>query len=138
MKLKRHEVKQYRETLLREQDYICPLCGTEIFEGEDTLDHDHRTGHVRRVLHRACNTAEGKILSWCSRSRAEIPTDLLCNILEYWGKDYSGNPVHPHHLTEQEKLIREYRRKLRASKRSRTKQKYKDLIAGVQAEIQNE
>ena len=137
MKLKRNEVKALRQKLLQEQAYICPLCGTEIFEGEDTLDHDHRTGHVRRVLHRSCNAAEGKVLSWCKRSGADFPEDFLFGILEYWGNDYSGNPIHPHHLSDDEKELRRLRKLRRSVKRERTKQKYTDLINEVQERIRN-
>jgi hypothetical protein len=132
VRLKRAEVKSLRLRLLAEQDYICPLCGEEIFEGEDTLDHDHKTGHVRRVLHRACNTAEGKVLSWCHRSNATFPEDFLFNLLQYWGEAYDHHPIHPNHLTDEQKQIRIYRKKLHKAKRERTKQKYRDLISELQ------
>ena len=137
MRLKRKEIKEYREQLLKQQGGICSLCEKPIEEGEDTLDHDHVTGRVRRVLHRSCNAAEGKILSWCKRSRCDVPTLMLNNLVKYWNDTYWDKPIHPAHLTDEEKLIKKYRRLLRRSKRERTKQKYRDLIKEVQSGIAN-
>jgi hypothetical protein len=45
------------------QDGICPICGGEFDETVTTLvpcvDHDHKTGKVRGILHRSCNSAIG-------------------------------------------------------------------------------
>jgi hypothetical protein len=96
MKLK--EIRTRRELLLGKQKGICPLCGTTILPSEATLDHCHTTGHTRRVLHRSCNSAEGRILSWAGkRSRGDDPAEFLRRLLRYWRTDYSGNPVHPRH-----------------------------------------
>lgn len=97
MKLKYREVKEVRDRKLTEQGSICPLCNTEILEGEEALDHCHETGHVRMVLHRACNTAEGKILHWIRRSRGTDKVDFLHSLINYWQQDYTGNPEHPSH-----------------------------------------
>ena len=132
MRLKRQEIKEYRAKLLRKQQGICPLCSLKIEQEDATLDHNHTTGKVRRVLHRSCNTAEGKILSWCFRTKSNDPELLLSNLILYWRESYDDQPYHPAHLTEDQKLIKKYRRLLRKSKRERTKQKYRDLIKEVQ------
>jgi hypothetical protein len=98
MKMKASEIKAYRENQLRRQKGICPLCLTPIEVEEATLDHCHVTGHVRQVLHRACNSAEGKILHWAGvRSRGDDPVLFLKNLLVYWAKSYTRNPLHPTH-----------------------------------------
>jgi hypothetical protein len=67
-------------------------------DGEGAYDHCHETGHLRDVLHLACNSAEGKILHWAGRrSRGDDPDFFLRNLLKYWKKDYSKNPLHPSH-----------------------------------------
>ena len=102
MRLKTSEIKEYREKLLKEQKYICPLCNTRIAKHEATLDHSHSTGKIRQVLHRSCNQAEGRILSWAKRSRSNNPEQFINNLVDYWKIDYSSNPDHPQHLSEDE------------------------------------
>lgn len=97
-RLQAKELKEYREKQLHSQKNICPLCETEVLPEEATLDHCHVTGHVRQVLHRSCNAAEGRILSWAGRrSRGDDPVKFLKNLLKYWGKSYLKNPIHPIH-----------------------------------------
>lgn len=74
-KLKYSEVKALRLKLLKEQNYICALCQEPIDEKEAVLDHDHKKGHIRAVLHRGCNVLEGKITNNLARSRI-TPTRL--------------------------------------------------------------
>jgi len=52
-------------------------------------------------------------------------------LVEYWGQDYSENPIHPKHLTDKDKLLRKYKRLLKRSKRESTKEKYRKLILGL-------
>lgn len=96
--LKTAEIKPYRLEQLRKQGNICPLCHTKIEIGEATLDHCHDSGHVRQVLHRSCNGAEGRILSWAGkRSKGTDPAYFLKNLLKYWDQDFGENPLHPKH-----------------------------------------
>ncbi len=98
MILKQREIKEYREKQLKRQRGICPLCRTVLTADEATLDHCHTTGSVRGVLHRSCNAGEGKVLTWAGRrTRGEDPDIWLRNLLRYWKKDYSGNPIHHKH-----------------------------------------
>lgn len=97
-KLKYTELKALREATLKEQDYLCPLCGLEIEDGDAAFDHCHTTGHVRQVLHLSCNSAEGKILHWAGqRSKGDDPVEFIGNLYEYWQQDYTDNPLHPTH-----------------------------------------
>lgn len=135
MRLKSKEIKKYRAELLREQKSICPLCETPILPGEDTLDHDHGTGHIRRVLHRSCNHAEGRILSWIKRSRGTDPVSFLQNMAEYWLDDYTRNPIHPTHKSLEEKHIQKLKRKLKTLKTERGKQRVREQIRDLQENL---
>lgn len=50
------------EKLLEYQGYCCALCGKEFCKGEKRqpdVDHCHKTGKVRGILHLHCNTLLG-------------------------------------------------------------------------------
>ena len=96
--LKAHEVKEYREAQVRRQKGKCPLCKEVLVFEDATLDHCHDTGHIRMALHRSCNAAEGRILMWAGkRSRGDDPELFLKNLLAYWKKEYTENPIHYTH-----------------------------------------
>src|SRR5210317_1772978 len=97
MKLKTTEVPQYRAQQLKRQKHICPLCKKLIRPEDATLDHDHVTGHVRKVLHRQCNSVEGRVLHWLRRVGRAEPEEFIRNLLRYWSYDYTVNPHHPNH-----------------------------------------
>lgn len=128
MKLTVKEKQKYRLELLQKQQGICPLCGTVILPEESTLDHDHVTGKIRRVLHRSCNQAEGRILSWIRRSRATDPLEFLEALVQYWQEDYSSMPEHPTHKNLYEKELSKLKRKLRSLKTERGKARCRDKI----------
>jgi len=60
MKLKFKEIKTFRDDQLKKQNKICPICLNVIEPDKATLDHNHKTGHIRMVFHRGCNRFEGK------------------------------------------------------------------------------
>ena len=95
--MKPSELKETREKLLEEQNYICPLCNTEILLEDAALDHCHSSGLVRGVLHKMCNSAEGTIRSKFRRSGVSRYTTLeeyLYNLSMYLSKDH--HPIlHP-------------------------------------------
>ena len=128
MKLKNKEKAEYRAKLLKEQGGICPLCEEEIEKGSETLDHDHDTGHCRRVLHRSCNGSEGRIKSWAKRSNAKDYLKFLRNLVKYLESDYSTNPIHPSHLDDIDKEIMILKKKKTRVKTERAKQRYNDRI----------
>ncbi|MCW8887957.1 MAG: endonuclease domain-containing protein [Gammaproteobacteria bacterium] len=136
MRLKQSEIKQYREALLKEQKYKCPLCNTRILKSEATLDHDHETGKIRQVLHRSCNQSEGRILSWANRSRGKDPKEFVRNLVKYWEVEYSGNPDHPQHLSESERELAALKRKLKRLKSPAAKRRTETQIARVKKEIE--
>lgn len=137
MRLKPLEVKDYRLKLLKKQNGICPLCNTEIQEGQDTLDHDHYSGHVRRVLCRNCNQIEGRVLSWVKKAYCD-PENFLANLALYWSDDYSRNAYHPNHRSEIEKEISKLRKRMKNLKTERKRQEYKDKINELKERESNE
>lgn len=119
MKLRPKDLATYRLELLEKQSYICPLCRDTIHPEEACLDHDHDTGFIRFVLHRSCNAAEGRILSWAKRSRAKDPYEFLHNLYNMHRKSYNNNPIHPKHLTPIEKEIKRLRKHKKTLKTQR-------------------
>ena len=96
-RLKHNEIKEYRDILLRYQNFRCPLCQNTISNGDAVLDHDHRTGLVRGVLHRSCNRGEGKVAYWVNAVKMVQTNDFLSNLIAYYKVDYSKRPIHPTH-----------------------------------------
>lgn len=116
--------KAYRLTLLSKQGGRCALCGDKIADGEAVLDHDHRTGHCRGVLHRGCNAALGHIENNAPRYRlTDIRrlTKWLRAIPAYIHGDHSDKPLHSTHKTEEEKRLRR-NAKARKSRAAKTKE----------------
>lgn len=70
-KLKHKDISAYREQALALQGNLCALC-EEPIHGDAVLDHDHRSGHIRCVLHRGCNSMLGKIENSMPRSQMDI------------------------------------------------------------------
>ena len=135
MRLKPKEVKPFRLSLLRKQNYLCPLCETNILPHEATLDHDHGSGRVRRVLHRSCNQAEGRILSWIKRSRGSDAKIFINNLAQYWDVDYRDMPFHPNHRNDVEKEIDKLYKRMRKLKTKRAKQGYMDKINALKEKL---
>jgi hypothetical protein len=104
-RLKTTEVKPYREEQLRDQDYCCALCGELIFD-DAVLDHDHRSGYIRGVLHRGCNALLGKIEN--SLAMNKITPDrlnaILTNYMFYVSQHHAV--LHPTYKTVEEKKLR--------------------------------
>lgn len=105
VKLKGKDVKSTRLSLLEQQGYKCTLCQEPCSEDEAVLDHCHKGGHVRSVLHRGCNAAEGKIMNAMRRYGITNPLTFLEQMIEYQ-KMHSTNQtglIHPTHKTPEEK-----------------------------------
>lgn len=118
-KLKSKDVPTVRRELLEAQSGNCALCGLPIVD-DPVLDHDHKGGHVRAVLHRGCNAVEGKIVNSLRRYGIKNPSEFLKNLVQYHAIHSENNTglIHPTHKTEEEK-------KELAKKRLKRKQKLK-------------
>ena len=115
-RLKAAAVRAYRELELASQGGLCALCGEPIETGKAVLDHDHKTGRIRGVLHRGCNALEGNITNALPRNL--ITPERLTAIFANWDQ-YHAQPkdlLHPSHRTPDE-------RKIRAKKRAKARKK---------------
>lgn len=137
MKLKHTEKKAYREALAESQGWVCPLCESELTEGNVTLDHDHGTGHCRMALCRNCNSIEGRVLHWVKRTQGDS-TQWLRNLMEYWAKDWTDNPVYPTHKNYIEKEIAKLRKQKKKVKLNKTKKRYQERIDRLQKQLRKE
>ncbi len=137
-RLKQSDIQKERDHLWRKQKKVCPLCRKEITQDQAVLDHNHQTGHVRAVLHRQCNQAEGRILDWIRRTgKQNDPLEFLEALVQYWKDDYSKNPLHPKHKTEFEKEIAQIKKKIRTLKTDKGKQKYRDRLEELYRKIED-
>ena len=117
-RIKPKDIKLLREQWLKEQSNKCLLCDELILPGEQVLDHDHKTGQLRGVLHRGCNAYIGALENNQKRNRI-TPVRLemiLKNFLTYVN-DLKPQ-LHPSHRTLEEKQLRA---KTRAKKRRQNK-----------------
>lgn len=98
MRLKHSEIRDYRILQLGRQDYTCALCGEDCEPEEAVLDHDHRSGRIRRVLHRGCNSMLGKIENNMPRSRIDLERlkTFTENLIQYI-TDTHTELIHPRH-----------------------------------------
>ena len=92
--MKSTDIKAYREEQLS-IDPICPLCGKEIQRDKAALDHCHRTGMVRRVVHTWCNSVLGRIENWSKRGNWNN-VEFLKNVVAYLEAEHT-DIVHPTH-----------------------------------------
>ena len=128
-KLKHSEIRKERERLLAAQGNRCPISGIKITEA--VLDHDHDSGLVRCTLQREVNAFEGKVQNAYNRFIKHLGVskeNILKGLCAYWQYDFSGNKIHRTHKTKEDRMLREYKRRLKASKRESTKEKYRNLI----------
>lgn len=109
-KLKYREVQEYRVQQLFRQNYRCALCNDRI-EDDAVLDHDHKTGLVRKVLHRGCNSLLGKVENGMPRSlmtleRLEVWSKNLFTYIQTQHTEY----LHPTYRTIEERKMRKKQR----------------------------
>lgn len=108
MRLKSTEVRDYRIRQLGIQDYACALCGQDCDALEAVLDHDHKTGLIRKVLHRGCNSMLGKIENNMARSRVDLARlkAIAHTVYEYITHTHS-EILHPTFKTPEEKKMKQ-------------------------------
>ena len=101
--LKSKDIKVLRLEILKEQNYICPLCKKRITEDDRiTLDHQHKykksdengvdgNGLIRGVLCAECNACEGKVFNAISRflrhPNKQERIKWLENLINYYKQD---------------------------------------------------
>jgi hypothetical protein len=106
MKAKVKDIKPLREKYLGEQLGLCALCREPIDATEAVLDHCHRTGHIRSVLHRGCNAYIGSMENGLARNRI-TPNRLTKILANFESYRLTLKPIlHPTHKTPEEKQAR--------------------------------
>lgn len=108
-RLKQSEIAKVRTEMLAQQGGKCALCGDRISDGEAALDHCHKTGRIRGVLHRGCNAALGHVENNAPRYKLTNVSRLtrwLRSIPSYIYADYSDQPLHHTYRTDEEKRLR--------------------------------
>ena len=107
MKLKTTEVKAFREQQWQLQQGCCALCNEPVDPTEAVLDHCHKTGYLRGVLHRGCNSLLGKIENNMPRSRVDLGrlSKIAANLIKYLVADPISEKLHPTHKTPEERKM---------------------------------
>lgn len=109
--------------MLESQGYTCAICHLPCDEEKAVLDHCHKGGHVRAVLHRSCNSLLGKLENNAPRygMTKEQLIAFVNGAAEYLSvhQENQTGLIHPTFFTAEEKVER---RKARA-KKQREKQK---------------
>jgi len=108
MRLTAYQAQALRVKMLAEQNGQCVLCCYPCAASEAVLDHDHRHGHVRGVLHRGCNAMLGVIENNRARFLLGGPRmeSMLGRVGLYINRDFSGNPLYHTFRSEEEKRVR--------------------------------
>lgn len=104
------DIKPLRQQFLEEQQGLCALCYEPVDPLEAVLDHCHKTGYLRSVLHRGCNAYIGSMENGLARNR--ISPNRLTNILANFESYVQTHRLilHPTHRTPEEKLARTRKR----------------------------
>lgn len=123
VKLKTTGVKKTRLALLESQGGFCAICGLTCTIDQAVLDHCHKGGQVRAVLHRSCNSLLGKCEN--NAPRYGMTFQQLANFLQgasqyiVTHQENKTGLIHPSHFTAEEKIER------RKAKAKRTRAKVK-------------
>lgn len=111
-KLARTQQRAWLRKQLAAQGGLCPLCLLPIdlsIDREGVIDHDHETGECRGVLHRSCNSCEGKVKNaighWGTK---KVDMSLIVPYLErlvaYYKQPGLG-VIYSQHKTPEEKKL---------------------------------
>ena len=106
MKLKRTEIRPYRLEQLQAQGCLCALCG-ELIVDDAVLDHDHKTGEIRGVLHRGCNALLGKVENNMPRNQVNLErlAKFAENLIKYLTDDAKSELLHPTYKSPEERKM---------------------------------
>lgn len=136
-KLSRSSMKSWAiGRLVTQQNRCCAICGKPIdmtltgVRADMVVDHCHETGLIRGILHKSCNSAEGKVVNaagrWGAKStKYEDVIPFLKQLIQYLEDAYT-NPsgvIYPDHKTQEQKdeLTKVRRRKADAMRRAKAR-----------------
>ncbi len=103
-KLKYKDVATHRQSLLAQQGGCCALCLEPILD-DAVLDHDHKTGLIRAVLHRGCNALLGKLENNLARNKVTESRlrNWTNNVVGYISRQHT-ELIHPTHKIKTPKV----------------------------------
>lgn len=119
-KVSRKDLSAIKKELLLKQKAICPICKKSLIRTpprDRVVDHDHKTGVIRAVLHRGCNGMEGKVLGSVTRWRGEMRYSeirkTLLALIDFWDKHQIPQTryLHPSYKTDSQKRIAALRKR---------------------------
>lgn len=126
--------------LKTKQDGLCAICKKPIDlqvmgnKSDYVVDHCHETGEIRGVLHRSCNSAEGKVTNAAGRWGAKstkysevIP--YLKSLVEYleYHQENPSSLLYPDHKSDEQKQDLAKKRRREADARRRAKARMQEL-----------
>lgn len=105
------QVALVRLHLAAEQGSRCAICGGQFKSTgpcKPVLDHCHKSGAIRGVLHMGCNSLLGKVENNAPRYGVSDVAAFTNGIAAYLRKHMTNitGYLHPTHRTEEEKRIR--------------------------------
>lgn len=120
-RLTTREVALVRSQLAVQQRNLCAICQGPITARDiPVLDHCHKSGAVRAVLHHSCNALLGKVENNAARFGVKDLAAFCHGVAKYTQihKTNITGMLHPTHLTADEKRIKlnKKRRVARAKK----------------------
>lgn len=121
IKIRQRDIRDLRLQILQEQHNLCAICNEHLDIKEAVLDHDHKTGYIRAVLHRGCNAFIGHIENNQARNRI-TPSRLQAILKNFLFYTSTHRPIiHPTHKTPEERIERAKKRRKRNLGKSKPK-----------------
>lgn len=115
MKLKYKDIPRVKKEITYNQDGLCAICKRQLdmLKNRDIcLDHNHKTGRIRGVLCRGCNSMEGKVFRAFQRvglHKQGVDYMRFLKGLEMYYFNYEvtkGNPTNYIHPKFKEKKVK--------------------------------
>lgn len=105
-RLKASQVAGVRANILAAQGGKCALCGCACSPAQAVLDHCHKDGFIRGVLHRGCNSLLGKIENNHRRYGVLNLSAFLTGVVPYLHSSaLKYSMLHPSFKTADEKRL---------------------------------
>lgn len=106
-RIKQSEIQAYRLAYMDEQLGKCDICQINLAGRVMNLDHEHKTGKLRSVLCRECNTLLGKVenfLNTYGHPRGQMFLSRAWDYIQHY-KKHPRDIYHPSYRTPEEKRL---------------------------------